>query len=377
MGEYPTMHKTVACKLIPTQPQKEALRETLKVFAEACNLALEVANRTGKHRAFDIHHECYYSIKEQTGLTANYVVRAIARVAQSFGKKKPPTEFRPTSLDLDKDLIRFIPFSETVSIATTKGRQKIKLQLGNYQRHLLKGQKPTAGILVYSKQTKTYYVHFVIEVPDTAKQTPDGSLGVDLGINRIATTSDGAITSGRSLNRLREVRQRTRRSLQKKGTKGCKRTLKRLSGKQKRMMSDVNHCISKRIVATAKESNRTIALEDLTGIRDRAEGKRMRIMLGGWAFYDLRTKIEYKAKAAGVDVVFVDPRNTSKSCSSCSEIGSRRKHKFSCNSCGLLLDADINGARNISRRGCQSVLRDSVNQPETGGTRYQPASRLL
>lgn len=371
------MHKTVACKLIPTQPQKEALRETLKVFAEACNLALEVANRTGKHRAFDIHHECYYSIKEQTGLTANYVVRAIARVAQSFGKKKPPTEFRPTSLDLDKDLIRFIPFSETVSIATTKGRQKIKLQLGNYQRHLLKGQKPTAGILVYSKQTKTYYVHFVIEVPDTAKQTPDGSLGVDLGINRIATTSDGTITSGRSLNRLREVRQRTRRSLQKKGTKGCKRTLKRLSGKQKRMMSDVNHCISKRIVATAKESNRTIALEDLTGIRDRAEGKRMRIMLGGWAFYDLRTKIEYKAKAAGVDVVFVDPRNTSKSCSSCSEIGSRRKHKFSCNSCGLLLDADINGARNISRRGCQSVLRDSVNQPETGGTRYQPASRLL
>ena len=61
----------------------------------------------------------------QTGLTANYVVRAIARVAQSFGSKRPPKEFRPTSLDLDKDLVRLIPWNETVSIATLAGRQKI------------------------------------------------------------------------------------------------------------------------------------------------------------------------------------------------------------------------------------------------------------
>ncbi len=358
------MRKTVACKMIPTRAQKEALRDTLNVFANACNLVLEVANQTGKRRAFDIHHECYYSVKEKTGLMASYVVRAIARVAQSFGKKKPPTEFHPTSLDLDRNLIRFIPRNETVSISTIQGRQKIKLQLGNYQRHLLKGQLPTAGMLVYKKKTKDFYLHFVIEIPDESPTTPDGVLGVDMGVNRIATTSDGEIISGRDLNRLREIRQRTRKSLQKKGTQGCKRTLKRLSGKQKRMMSDVNHCISKRIVATAKQSNQVIALENLTGIRDRAEGKRMRKMLGNWAFYDLRIKIEYKAKQAGIAVVLIDPRNTSKSCSSCGEIGSRRKHKFSCKSCGALMDADINGAINISRRGSQSLpLSGAVNLP--------------
>lgn len=360
------MRQTVACKLIPTQPQKEALRETLNAFADACNLVLQVANRTGKRRAFDIHHECYYSIKEQTGLTSNYVVRAIARVAQSFGKKRPPKEFRPTSLDLDKDLIRFIPLTETVSISTIQGRQKIRLQLGNYQRHLLKGQKPTAGHLTYDKKKKTFHVHFVIELPDDPTQTPDGVLGVDLGINRIATTSDGEIVSGRNLNRLREVRQRTRASLQKNGTKGCKRALKRLSGKQRLMMSDVNHVISKRIVENAKETNRAIALEDLSGIRERAaKGKAMRKMLGAWAFYDLRTKIEYKAKQAGITVILVDPAYTSKSCSRCGQIGSRRKHKFSCKTCGLLIDSDVNGAINISRRGCQALLSsDAVNQPE-------------
>jgi putative transposase len=360
------MQKTVAAKLIPSTAQAKALKATLETFADACNQALKVARENHVKRAFDIHPLCYYAIKSATGLTSNYVVRAIGRVAQSFGKKRPPKEFRLTSLDLDKDLFRFIPQTERVSISTIQGRQKIKLQLGNYQRHLLKGQKPKAGHLVYDQKKKTFYIHFVIDVPENPANDPDDALGVDLGINRIATTSDGEIVSGRPTNRLREIRQRTRRSLQKKGTQGCKRALKRLSGKQKRMMSDVNHQISKRIVAEAYESGRAVALEDLTGIRERAaKGKRMRKMLGGWAFHDLRIKIEYKAKQAGVSVVFVDPAYTSKTCSACGSIGSRRKHKFVCKSCGNLMDADHNGAVNISRRGRESLRsRNAVNRPE-------------
>jgi IS605 OrfB family transposase len=365
MVNLPPMQKAVAAKLIPSQKQAKALKATLAVFAEACNRALKVAQENNVKRAFDIHRFCYHHIKAATGLTSNYVVRAIGRVAGSFGKKRPSKEFRPTSLDLDKDLFRFIPQTETVSISTIEGRQKIKLQLGNYQRHLLKGQKPTAGHLVYDKKKKAFYIHFVIEVPETPESETDEALGVDLGINRIATLSTGETISGRELNRLREVRQRTKSSLQKKGTQGCKRALKRLSGKQARMMDDVNHVISKKIVKKAKAANVAIALEDLTGIRERAaKGKRMRKMLGRWAFYDLRTKIAYKAKQAGVTVVFVDPAYTSKTCSVCGEIGSRRKHKFVCKSCGNLMDADHNGAVNISRRGRESLhSRNAVNRP--------------
>jgi putative transposase len=360
------MQKTVAAKLIPCKTQAHALKSTLALFADACNQALKVARENNAKRAFDIHKLCYYEIKAATGLTSNYVVRAIGRVAASFGKKKPPKDFRPTSLDLDKDLFRFIPQNETLSISTTQGRQKIKLQLGNYQRHLLKGQKPTAGRLVYEKKKKAFYVHFVIEAPEARASNSDDALGVDLGINRIATLSTGETISGRDLNRLREVRQRTKSSLQAKGTQGCKRALKRLSGKQARMMENVNHVISKKVVEKAKTANVAIALEDLTGIRERAaKGKRMRKMLGRWAFYDLRTKIAYKAKQAGVTVVFVDPAYTTKTCSVCAEIGSRRKHKFVCKSCGNLMDADHNGAVNISRRGRQSLRsRNAVNRPE-------------
>ena len=360
------MQKTIAAKLIPSKTQAQALEATLAVFADACNQAVKVAQENNVKRAFDIHRLCYHQIKTATGLTSNYVVRAIGRVAGAFGKKKPPKEFRPTYLDLDKDLFRFIPQTETVSISTMQGRQKIKLQLGNFQRHLLKGQKPTAGRLVYDRKKKAFYIHFVIEVPETPQSDPHAALGVDLGINRIATLWTGETISGRDLNRLREVRQRTKSSLQKKGAQGAKRALKRLSGKQARMMESVNHVISKKIVEKAQAANLAIALEDLTGIRERAaKGKRMRKMLGRWAFYDLRTKITYKAKQAGVAAVFVDPAYTSKTCSVCGESGSRRKHKFVCKSCGIVLDADINGAVNISRRGRQSLRsRDAVNRPE-------------
>lgn len=359
------MRKTVACKLQPTPEQRAALLATLTAYAAACNEALKVATETGKQNKFALQKECYYRLKEQFGLTANYVVRAIARVSQSFGKKRPPKEFRPTSLDLDKDLMRFIAWNETVSLATLASRQKIKLQLGNYQRHLLKGQKLTTGTLVYNPKQKTFHLHFAIEV-DEPTPDPQGTLGVDLGINRVATLSTTGAISGKKLNRYREQRARIRASLQRKGTQGAKRALKRLSKRESRFQSDVNHCLSKRIVAEAKESNLAIALENLEGIRARCnnKGKRLRKLLGRWAFYDLRQKITYKAIEAGVRVVTVNPAYTSQTCSACGLIGSRRKHSFKC-SCGFVCDADVNASRNIAAQGASVVLRDSVNRPET------------
>ncbi len=58
------MNKTVACKLTPSSEQQAALLQTLGLFASACNAALKVAQETGKHIAYDLHHICYYDIKE-------------------------------------------------------------------------------------------------------------------------------------------------------------------------------------------------------------------------------------------------------------------------------------------------------------------------
>ena len=72
-----------------------------------------------------------------------------------------------------------------------------------------------------------------------------------------------------------------------------------------------------------------------------------------WAFYQLRQFITYKAALAGVSLVLVDPRNTSRECPECGHISKRnrpRRDDFRCERCGLAGPADHIAARNISGR---------------------------
>jgi IS605 OrfB family transposase len=84
--------------------------------------------------------------------------------------------------------------------------------------------------------------------------------------------------------------------------------LQKLSGKEFRFAKHVNHIISKQIVAAAERTGRGIAVEELTGIRDRIRAtRRQRGVLHSWAFAQLRAFLEYKAERAGVRLVAVEP----------------------------------------------------------------------
>jgi IS605 OrfB family transposase len=358
--------KTVRCKLQPTKDQRKSLLLTLERFAAACNDVLAVSNQNNVRAQFSLHKLCYYRIKEQYGLTSNYAVRAIARVAASFGKgKKTPTQFEPTSADLDNSLLRFIEKSESVSLSTVNGRIKVKLSIGNYQRYLLKGRKPTAGTLVLDD--KELYVNFILsdDVPDP--QPPDDFLGCDLGISEILTDSDGKSFSGSQVKGIRYRHRHLRTKLQKKGTHSAKRLLKKISGKENRFAKDVNHCISKQVVTKAKCTNRAVVLEELKGIRDRIKARLpQRTVLHSWAFDQLKTFIAYKCIAAGVPLILVDPRNSSRECSECGYTDKANRPSqsvFACRSCGFRANADFNAAVNLRERGraaCQAAIRDEL-----------------
>jgi IS605 OrfB family transposase len=71
-------------------------------------------------------------------------------------------------------------------------------------------------------------------------------------------------------------------------------------------------------VVKAKGAGRGLALENLKGIRHRTRFRKpQRARMGGWAFHRIRTFVGCKAQQAGVDVVVVDPRNTSRQCPVC------------------------------------------------------------
>jgi len=123
-------------------------------------------------------------------------------------------------------------------------------------------------------------------------------------------------------------------------------------GNRDRFKANENHRISKQIVEKATDTKRGIGLEDLTGIRERTRfRKTQRDKMSKWSFAELRGFIEYKAKLAGVPVIPVDPRNTSRTCPKCGHIdeGNRTaRGLFLCRSCGHFDHADIVGATNIA-----------------------------
>ena len=130
--------------------------------------------------------------------------------------------------------------------------------------------------------------------------------------------------------------------------------LRKRRRKESRFARDVNHVISKTIVREAEGTGRGIKLEDLSGIRGRVTVRQaQRADAYSWAFRQLRSFIAYKARLAGVLVVLVDPRNTSRECPECGHISKRNRPSrdvFRCIRCGLAGPADHIAARNISGR---------------------------
>jgi IS605 OrfB family transposase len=157
--------------------------------------------------------------------------------------------------------------------------------------------------------------------------------------------------------------------LQKKRTKSAKRALKRVRRRESRYATQRNHIIAKKLVATAERTSRGVALEDLGGIRQRVTAKKdQRARLSSWAFAQLGSFVEYKARRAGVPVVHVDPRNTSRQCSECWHTHRTNRvdqARFVCRSCGIVLHADHNGSRNIAHRGEAVWQRGAVKRLST------------
>lgn len=351
-------------KLQPTEQQADALKHTIERANEACNRLSERAWETRCFRQYALHRLTYHDTRaEFPDLSSQVIVRCIARVADAYKlDRKSRREFGPLSaIPYDLRILHWYVERSYVTIWTVGGRQKIPFICGERQRELLKLQQGESD-LVYRKGE--FYLYATCNVEEPPEGLPSGFLGVDLGVVNIAVDSDGEVHSASQVNNVRHRHRRLRRKLQRKGTRSAKRRLKKLSGKERRFAKDVNHCISKHLVAKAERTMRGIALENLTGIRSRIRARRsQRATLHSWSFADLRAKIAYKAQRAGVVVEYVDPRDTSRTCPICGCSDKRNRSDqstFSCIACGYAGLADYIASVNIRRRAV-------VNRPNVAG----------
>ncbi|MBC9717012.1 IS200/IS605 family element transposase accessory protein TnpB [Streptomyces sp. TRM66268-LWL] len=94
--------------------------------------------------------------------------------------------------------------------------------------------------------------------------------------------------------------------------------------------------------------------------RKRENGKPQRATLHSWPFAQLGAFIAYKAKKAGVPVVYVDPAYTSQECSQCHHTARSNRPSqavFACRVCGFVEHADLNSSHNIAHRGWYTWVR--------------------
>lgn len=350
-------------KLQPTPDQHAALLQTLETANAACNYVSEQAWQSKTFGQFALHKLCYADVRAEFGLGADATVRVFAKVADAYKlDKRSKRTFRPrAAFPFNDRLVSYKLDKRIVSIWTMAGRQKMPFVCGEHQAELLHGLRGECD-LVY--RAGSFYLHQCCDVDEPPTDDVDGFLGVDLGVANIATDSDGTFYQGKTVKGVRHRQRQLRSKLQAKQTRSAKRRLKRLSGKERRFATDTNHVIAKRIVQTAKDTARGIALEDLTHIRKRVTARRgQRAILHAWAFAQLRAFVEYKAKRMGVPVVLVDPRNTSRTCPVCGTVDKRNRPSqdtFSCTSCGTVGRADYIAALNIGRRALVSAPNVAV-----------------
>ena len=205
---------------------------------------------------------------------------------------------------------------------------------------------------VISRSNGKWYVTLQFRVPDLAlpgQSCARPAVGIDVGLNSLVATSDGKTvaaprvsrTAGRKTRRLQRKLARARRNSRRRAL--ARRNLARHHARIAARRRDFLHKLTTGLAGR----HGLIAMEGL-------KRSRLARSIHDAAWTQLRDMLTYKAESAGGSVVLVDPRGTSQDCSGCGSVPDMRKtlavRMHRCAFCGLVLDRDVNAARNILLR---------------------------
>jgi putative transposase len=418
---------TAKLKLTTTPEQFQALRQTQLAYRDALNAVSRYAFEQGKtSNVTRLHKGMYAELRPRYRLPSQLACSVERQVAATYkglwsklkkngehrrkkitrkcfkGLDKPPHYSSPTvQYTYERDYS--FPRHQQVSVGTLGGR--IALPYQGYDKHLaLIREHATIGDakLWYDPSKKRFYllVSLTISMPDpTPPQLPD-VVGIDVGIRYLAVTSTS--TGKASFHPGKRVRHkanhyaRLRKRLQKKGTRGAKRRIRRIASRERRLKMQANHTIAKQIIT--QHPHTLIGLEQLTDIRERTRRRKRKHKKNGkgfervspkarkanrvysqWSFAELHALISYKAILSGSQAIKVDADYTSKRCPLCGYTAEENRPAkgllFVCQNpeCGYTLHADLVGARNITMRtllvrhdwirtGCLSITPDASDK---------------
>jgi len=242
-----------------------------------------------------------------------------------------------------------------------KPQQYVYVKLNSHTLQVLSG-------LNVRSVTLTPYSLSITYSKETAEIETEGFVGVDRNLDNVTAASTDKIMRRYDLSKVadikstyRYVKSRFKRNDARIRTK----VFSKYGKKQRNHVQPLLNNVSKRIVKGAETRRCGIVMERLSGIRrlyrrGNGQSRNYRARMNSWSYGELQRQIEYKARWAGVRVIYVPARNTSKRCSICGyKTLESTQRQLWCPHCGTILDRDENAARNIAAGG----LRFSPNGP--------------
>ena len=378
-----------------------AFYETAYQYMLACNdVSQYVFDHDFELNSVTLSKILYKHIRETFGLKSQMVQSAIRTVTARYKavetqlSKKPykiksadkqlrftrtldwlmkPIRFNRPQVDLvrnrDYSFIKDSDGNEVLSINTLGNRIKVSFEKPAYfDKFLNGGFKFGTAKLVQMKGIWYLHISATKDVTEIDREGVKCVVGIDRGLRFLETTYDSngrtAFVDGRRILAKRHKFDVVRAELQSKGTKSAKRALKRISGRENRWMSDVNHQLSKALVNKYGEGTLFVLedLEDVSTDERNLHSKGQSHDLRNWAFYDLENKLGYKALASGCKVLKVDADYTSQRCPHCGRIlkanRNHKTHTYTCDKCGFTTNDDRIGAMNIWLLGTLWVTGD-------------------
>ncbi len=211
-----------------------------------------------------------------------------------------------------------------------------------------------------------FYDRFVVEIlyevqahafPPLA--APSRALGIDLGLTNLVTTSDGRLVKGGICKTINQWYNKQLAHYRSKASKNnhlvITRRIQSLHRRRLNKLTDFFHQISRRLITYCLQQNiATLVIGYNQQWKQHCNlGKKTTQSFVQLPFLKLVHMLTYKARLVGLTVIRVTEAYTSQQCSFCGYVDKcnrKSRGRFVCSACGVLVNADLNAARNILHR---------------------------
>ena len=299
-------------------------------------------------------HVWYYEVSK---CAPQYALRHLADAFKRFFSKKGgfpkfKKKGRNDSFTLDGSL----------TIDHKKVKVPILGWLKTYER-LPQGVKPSS--VTISRTADRWFISFKIEVEPTITEKKVDVVGVDLGVNHLATLSTGEVFDGIKAYKKYEKKfsrlQWLNRHKQRHSANYKKAQLKiaRVHSKVANIRKDTLH----KITTYISKNHAVIGIENLN-VSGMLANHKLALAIADMGFYEFRRQLEYKCQLYGSKLVVVDRFfPSSKRCSSCLTVKdslSLSERTYCCSSCGFESDRDLNASINLELAVRSTVLASGL-----------------